>query len=291
MPADETRGAIRVANAPVSFGAFELTVGVLPNVPSAERILTAIADAGYEGTELGAPGYLGDLETLGANLERHGLALAGGYIPLRFGAPDEDLAVLDETLDLFDAAGGLRDNLSRGRPRPVLADDGTRGGDVDWQRLVDGVARAATRARERGYEPTFHPHMGTRIQTPDEIEWLLEATDVPLLLDSGHLLAGGGDPIRGLRDWRSRIDHVHIKDTRLDLIRDSESWDVAWRAGAFCELGTGDVDLDAFVRELEDYSGWLVVEQDWVPGPDDDPTPQIEAQARNRAWLREHAGI
>jgi inosose dehydratase len=275
--------AIRLANAPVSYGAFELTVGILPNVPGPERVLAAIADAGYEGTELGPPGYFGDLETLGGALEAHGLALAGGYIPLRFGDPDESLAALEQTLDLFDAAGG--------GARPVLADDVGRAAPTDWNRLLDGVRRAVERARERGYEPTFHHHMGTRIQTPDEIERLLEGTDVPLLLDSGHLLAGGGDPIRGMRDWRSRIDHVHLKDTRLDLVRDSPSWDAAWRAGAFCELGTGDVDLDAFVRELEGYSGWLVVEQDWVPGPDDDPAPQIEAQARNRAWLREHAGI
>ena len=53
---------IRVANAPVSYGAFEITVGVLPNVPGPEEVLTAIAQAGYEGTELGPPGYLGDRE-------------------------------------------------------------------------------------------------------------------------------------------------------------------------------------------------------------------------------------
>ncbi|HEY6053824.1 MAG TPA: TIM barrel protein [Gaiellaceae bacterium] len=283
VAADASHTAIRVANAPVSYGAFELTVGVLPNVAGPERVLAAIADAGYEGTELGPPGYFGDRETLRGNLEAHGLALAGGYIPLRFGEPDEDFAALEETLDLFDAAGG--------RPRPVLADDGSREAPTDWPRLLDGVARAAARARERGYEPTFHHHMGTRIQTPAEVERLLEATDVPLLLDSGHLLAGGGDPIQGFRDWRSRIDHVHIKDVRLDLIRTSPSWPEAWRAGAFCELGTGDVDLDAFVAELDGYAGWLVVEQDWVPGPEDDPGPQIEAQRRNRAWLAEHAGL
>lgn len=283
MAADAPRTAIRVANAPVSYGAFELTVGVLPNVAGPERVLAAIADAGYEGTELGPPGYFGDRDTLRGNLEAHGLALAGGYIPLRFGEPDEDFAALEETLDLFDAAGGT--------PRPVLADDGSRDAPLDWERLVDGVARAVARARERGYEPTFHHHMGTRIQTPAEIERLLESSDVPLLLDSGHLLAGGGDPLQGLRDWRSRIDHVHVKDVRLDLIRTSASWPEAWRAGAFCELGTGDVDLDAFVAELGGYAGWLVVEQDWVPGPEDDPGPQIEAQRRNRAWLAEHAGL
>jgi inosose dehydratase len=133
--------------------------------------------------------------------------------------------------------------------------------------------------------------MGTRVQTPREIEELLERTDVGLLLDTGHLTAAGGDPMRALRDWRARIDHVHVKDVRLDVLRRAADWGEAWRGGAFCELGTGDVDLAGFFAELAGYDGWLVVEQDWVPDPDDDPAPQIEAQARNRRWLAEHVGL
>ncbi len=86
---------IRVANAPCSYGAFEITVGVLPDVADAETVLSSIGDAGYEGTELGPPGYLGDRDNLRARLEEHGLALVGGYIPIRFSEPehwDEDLA-------------------------------------------------------------------------------------------------------------------------------------------------------------------------------------------------------
>jgi len=281
----ETPGAkhrVRIANAPVSYGAFELTVGVLQNVPAPEQVLAAIAAAGYEGTELGPPGYLGDRASLGERLDAHGLELVGGYVPIRFGEPDEDLAVLEETLDLFDAAGA--------GARPVLADDGTREAGADWKRLADGVRRASMRARERGYEPTFHPHMGTRVQTPGEIERLLELTDVPLLLDTGHLLAGGGDPVLALSDWRERIDYVHLKDVRLDVLRRFPNWSDAWTAGAFCELGTGDVDLAGFLAALARYRGWVVVEQDWVPQPGDDPRDQIEAQARNRRWLSDHAG-
>jgi len=274
---------IRVANAPVSYGAFELTVGVLPNVPGPEEVLDAVADAGYEGIELGPPGYLGSRATLGERLAARALELAGGFVQIRFGGPAETLAPLDETLELFDAAGGA--------PRVVLSDGGARGEPLDWARFADGVARAAERARARGYEPTFHHHMGSRIETPAEIERLLEATDVGLLLDSGHLLAGGGDPLRCLRDWSARIDHVHVKDVRLAVLRSAPSWPEAWRAGVFCALGAGDVDLDAFLAELRGYDGWLVVEQDWVPGPDDDPAPQFDAQVRNRRWLAEHAGI
>jgi inosose dehydratase len=275
---------IRVANAPVSYGAFEVTVGVLPNVPGPEDVLDAIAAAGYEGTELGPPGYLGEDGVLRERLERRGLALAGAFVPIPFGEPAEDLADLDATLALLEAAGG--------DGRPVLADAGPPR-PVDWGRFAAGVARAAERARRRGFEPTFHHHMGTAVQTPAEIERLLELADVGLLLDTGHLTAAGGDPSDGLRDWRERIDHVHVKDVRLEVLRRAADWDEAWRGGVFCELGAGDVDLPAFFAELEasGYSGWLVVEQDWVPGPDEDARGQIEAQARNRRWLREHVGF
>jgi inosose dehydratase len=70
--------AIRVANAPCSYGAFEVTVGVLPNVPGPDEVLQAIAGAGYEGTELGPPGYLSRSETLRERLEHFGLLLVGG---------------------------------------------------------------------------------------------------------------------------------------------------------------------------------------------------------------------
>jgi inosose dehydratase len=261
---------IRVANAPVSYGAFELTVGVLPNVPGPDEVLGAIAAAGYEGTELGPLGYLGpDVE---ARLAEHGLVLAGAFVELRFG--DGDLAPLEETLDAIAGLGA----------KPVLADRGPRDGDVD----LDGVRRAVELAHARGFEPTFHHHMGTRVQSVSEIERLLEATDVGLLLDTGHLTAAGGDPVAALRDWRPRIDHVHLKDVDLGVLRSGRGWDDAWRNGVFCELGTGETDLTGFLAELDGYEGWLVVEQDWVPRPGDDVLPHVVAQQRNRRWLAEH---
>jgi inosose dehydratase len=273
----------RLANAPVSYGAFELTFARSADVPGPERVLAAIAAAGYTGTELGPPGYLGGADVLSERLAEHGLELTGGYVPLRFGEPGETLAGLEETLDLLDAAGGS--------PRAVLADDGERSSRVDWSRLLDGVARAAERVRERGYRPAFHHHMGTRVETCAEVERLLEGTDVPLLLDTGHLFAAGGDPVAALREWRSRIDYLHVKDVDLGILDGAPSWPDAWRGGAFCALGTGDVDLAGFFAELGDYDGWIVVEQDWVPQPGEGAEAQVEAQARNRAWLVENARI
>lgn len=266
---------IRLANAPVSYGAFELTVGVLPNVPGPDEVLDAIAAAGYEGTELGPLGYLGVGDELRERLDSRGLALAGAFVELRFG--DGDFSALDATLDALEGFDA----------KPVLCDRGPRDGEVD----LAAVERAVELARGRGFVPTFHHHMGTRVQTPAEVERLLDGTSVGLLLDTGHLTAGGGDPVAAFRSWRDRIDHLHLKDVRLDVIDAAASWDEAWRAGAFCELGTGDVDLHGFVAQLDGWAGWLVVEQDWVPRPGQPFAPQAEAQARNRRWLAEHAGL
>lgn len=250
---------IRVANAPVSYGAFELTVGIHPDVPGPDEVLDAIAAAGYEGTELGPHGYFGVGDELRERLDSRGLALAGAFVELRFG--DGDYSALEATLDVLEGFDA----------RPVLCDKGPRDGGVD----LDGVARACELARARGFEPAFHHHMGTRVQTPAEIERLLAGSDVVLLLDTGHLTAGGGEPVRAARDWRERIGYLHLKD---------------WRDGAFCELGTGIVDLEGFFEELDGYSGWLVVEQDWLPTPGGFAA-QAEAQERNRRWLREHVGL
>jgi len=266
---------IRIANAPVSYGAFEQTVGVLPNVPTADAVLDAIAAAGYEGTELGPYGYFGTGDELRNALARHVLQLAGAFVELDF--TSGRLAELEATLDVIEPYGA----------QPILSDNGPRDGDVD----LDGVARAVELARSRGFEPAFHHHMGTRVQTVAEIERLLEGTDVALLLDTGHLTAAGGDPVRALHDWGNRIRHVHLKDVSLEVIRRAADWDEAWRNGAFCALGTGDVDLHGFFDGLGRYDGWLVVEQDWFPRPGDDPAEHIEAQQRNRQWLREHAGL
>src|SRR5438094_477920 len=300
---------IRVANAPCSYGAFEITVGRLPNIPDALDVLESMAEAGYEGTELGPPGYLGARDELQTRLGANGLELVGGYIPIRFSEPErlgDDLRGMNETLDYFDAAGAPN-------ARPVFADGGSperaarpgasatdRSVGLDpagWKRFADGVARAADAARGRGYEPTFHHHTATYVEAPWEIERMLELTDVDLLLDTGHLALGGGDPTAALRDWGERINHLHVKDVRNDVlagvIADGADMPEAWRRGVFCELGTGDVDLDGFFAELarSQYAGWLVVEQDTVPQSPQDAADAEASQMRHRAWLTEHAGL
>jgi inosose dehydratase len=292
----------QVANAPLSYGAFEMTVGTDFAVPDPERILEAIGAAGYAGTDLGPPGYLGEGDVLAERLATNRLALVGGFVPLQF-SEGKDVTGLNETLDLFDAAGATG-------ARPVLCDAGGperianpgRGGedaslrldDARWRKLVFNVERAAEIARERGYEPVFHHHTSTYVEGIPEIERFLEDTDVELLLDSGHLLVAGGDPVQALADWGDRIGAIHIKDVRLKVLEQvkAERADTltAWRRGLFCALGQGDVDLEGFCAALDGYEGWVVVEQDRVL---DDLTAfegAAQEQVANRGWLQEHAG-
>ena len=296
----------RVANAPLSYGAFEITVGSDFTVPDPEAVLGEIGGAGYAGTDLGPPGYLGEGGELRRRLDANALEIVGGFVPIRFSEPehwDEDVAGLQHTLDLFTAAGAeaaqpvLCDaggperiaNPGRGGEDAALRLDGDR-----WRALADGVARAADIARERGFTPVFHHHTSSYVEGVPEIERFLEDTDVELLLDSGHLLVAGGDPVQALGDWRDRIGAIHVKDVRLKVLQQvkAERADTltAWRRGLFCALGQGDVDLDGFCAALDGYDGWVVVEQDRVL---DDITAfegAAQEQVANRDWLREHAG-
>jgi inosose dehydratase len=303
--------AVRVANAPLSYGAFEMTVGTDFAVPDPVDVLTAIGEAGFAGTDLGPPGYLGECDELRRRLQAEGLGIAGGFVPIAFSERerwDEGLAGLAHTLDLFDAASANGASSAR----PVLCDAGGpdrvanpgRGGedaslrldDRRWATLADGVARAADATRERGYEPVFHHHTSTYVEGVPEIERFLQDTDVALLLDSGHLAVAGGDPVGGLRDWASRIEAVHLKDVRLGVLRDvkAERADTltAWRRGLFCALGDGDVNLAGFCSALaaSGYEGWLVIEQDRVLEDASAFADAAAEQRRNREWLREHAG-
>jgi len=301
-------GSIAVAGAPVSFGAFEVTVGIDPHVPDAISVLNAVQHDGYEGIDLGPVGYLGTKNDLHRRLAARGLHLSGGYVAMPFSDPagmDAAIAELRTMLDLFDTVKAP-DNVPA--PKPTLADAGSGArrsapgrAHADhglglqpegWDRLAANLQVAVRLCRERGYQPTFHHHAGTFVEAPWEIEELLARSDVGLCLDTGHLALGGGDPVRAIKDWGRRINHIHLKDIRRSVIdaviREGASMMEVWRRGAFCRLGTGDLDIDAIlvgVRAL-DYRGWLVVEQDVIPSPGTPTDAAALDQDRNRAYLR-----
>lgn len=300
---------VLVANAPCSYGAFEDTVGVQEGLPEPSRILDHIATSGYVGTDLGPLGWLGEGSSLASALSDRGLGLAGGYLEMPFTQPDlmdNAMKELDFLLSIFQV---VVDATPQGfRPKPTLADHGSaerranpgrahehRGLGLDdegWRNLATGVTRALETCRERGFEPTFHHHTTSFIEAAWEIERLLELTDIGLCLDTGHLLVGGGDPVQALDDWGSRINHIHVKDCRTDVIRaivaERAPSEEVWRRHAFCRLGDGDLDLETFLKGILalGFEGWLVVEQDGIL---DETWPVGEAfddQARNRQFLQ-----
>jgi inosose dehydratase len=300
-----TLASICVANAPCSYGAFEVTIDY-PNVPDPVRLLDAVSDAGYEGIDLGPVGYLGLDGELAERLHTRGLALAGGYVGLPFSEPH----ALEEAMPALDALLGALDAVPSGsaRPRPTLADAGSPQraafpgrsafdrsvglDDAGWRAFADGLARAVDRCRSRGYEPTFHHHTATYVEALWEIERLLTLSDVGLCLDTGHLLLGRGDPLTAIRDWGDRINHVHLKDARqaiLDqIVVDNAPVMDIWTRRAFCPLGEGDVAVDQVLAALDElgYGGWLVVEQDVVPEPGTTVQRAADEQLRNREFLR-----
>ncbi|GIH94437.1 sugar phosphate isomerase/epimerase family protein [Planobispora siamensis] len=295
--------AIRVANAPVNFGIYQAE-GALPG-PGA--LLRALAEAGYDGVDSGPIGYLGLGTELGERLAATGMGLAGGWVDLRYddeAAFTADLSGLDAALAVFSAAAEAMEAAGadeRFAPRPTLAcpahpprfASGAAPGlpSERWPAFAARIQRAADRCRERGLEPVFHYHLGTLVETPQEIERLLDLTDVSLCLDTGHLWLAGGDPVAAAREWGGRVRQLHLKDASRQ-IRDRVTaaggdLSAAVAAGAFTALGAGEVDLAGVLRELAGYEGWLVVEQD-APAVGRDLDRILDDQRANRAWLRAH---
>ncbi|HUJ06401.1 MAG TPA: TIM barrel protein [Streptosporangiaceae bacterium] len=298
---------IMIANAPVSYGAFEVTVGHDPHVPDGLSVLDQVAAAGYAGIDLGPVGYLGSGARLGELLAERGLGLAGAYLELPYAdhaALERNLPELDAMLDTFDA---VRPFLSGPPPRPTLADAGSasrrgrpgrsagdpgRGLDAgEWRAFGAGLALVLSRCRDRGYEPTFHPETGTYVEAPWEIERVLDLSDVGLCLETGHMMLGGGDPVAMLRSCADRINHVHLKDAVLtvmqQIIADEAPVTEIWSREAFCALGHGDLDVAAILGGLADigFGGWLVVEQDILPRTAERFARAAQDQRDNRAYL------
>lgn len=297
---------IRIANAPVSYGVFELARPDLVALPEGEELARWISEAGYQGIDLGPVGLLGRGTGLTDRLRRHGLDLAGGWVDLPFAGTDDDfshaLAGLDDILDVFVAAAETGPAFA---PLPTLADSGSaerkaRPGGApelmlqgdDWSRFTDRVNIATARVRDRGLEPTFHHHACTYVETPAEVDALIAATDVGLTFDSGHLLIGGGDPLPDFRRWRERINHLHLKDARTQILaealRTEDPMRSVWEKRVFVPLGEGDLAVDELVHEIigSDYHGWLIVEQDVVPRSTDEVERAKAEQIANREVLR-----
>ena len=296
---------IRVANAPCSWGVLEFEPTA--TTATAAQVLDEMAAAGYVGTELGDWGFLPtEPGALSAEVARRGLALVGAFVPIALSRADS----IDEGLDRAVRIATLLATAAPTTDAPVLvlSDDNAsipnrtaRAGrirpqdglsDTEWDAFARRAECIAAAVRERtGLRTAFHHHCAGYVETPAEIDALMSRTSPAVLglcLDTGHLTYAGGGPVGVIARYASRIWHVHLKDCDPALADQAraEKWDyhTAIRNGIFCELGRGAVPFRRVFDALEAlrYSGWLVVEQDVLPGLG---TPAVSA-GRNREYLR-----
>jgi inosose dehydratase len=290
-----------LASAPVTWGVWERATGddLVPPV----ALLRTVAELGFTGIELGPPGYLDP-----AAIADSGLELVGGFAPLHL--DDEDAFRSDVEGWLDPIAAALVETGKRGPV--VLADAGTPerlagAGRLDRQagtaltgdrlaRALRRIAYAAERCRAHGIEAVFHHHTGTYFETPDEIAAVIDQTDVSLCFDTGHAAVGGGDPVELAREFATRIGHLHLKDVDAALVARVRAGDVpleeVWGAGLYCPLGEGVVDLRGVLAlpELQDFDGWIVLEQDRVTVGPDGLGAVREAEEANVRFAREALG-
>ena len=257
----------------------------LAPIANATTVLDEIARTGYEGTQEGRGFPRG--EALRAMLAERDLRLAEVYAAIGCttdGPVDGALeAARDRLLVLHEGGGDVfvlaLDGSAERSPWSGRADDPRtpRLTDAGWTRLASLVDTLAADAEELGHTVAWHLHTATFVETPAELDRLLELTDparLGICLDTGHWTVGGGDPVEALRRFGTRVSHVHLKDVDAEVLgglRDGRVRDfgAAIRAQLFTELGAGVIDLPAILGALaeRDYAGWLMVEQDSTSGP------------------------
>jgi inosose dehydratase len=257
----------RIAGAPISWGVCEAPGW--GHQMSSERVLTEMAALGFGATEAGPDGFLGDdPATVRSFLDEAGLELAAGFVP----------AVLHENRGVGEAADGIRWLAAAGAEVAVLAattgDEGYEQSDelddAGWRRLTANLEALQLVADAVDISLAFHPHYGTLVESPEQIDHLTQTSDVALCLDTGHVMVGGGDPTEIARTHKSRIRHVHLKDVDKGTaarVRGGElGYHQAVAAGMYRPLGEGDVDVAAVLVALDEtgFEGWIVLEQDMV---------------------------
>lgn len=267
-----------------------------------EAALDDMKEAGFEGTELGHRFPMSGT-AIRALLTPRGLSLAGAWHSTYLASKPwvEDEAAFDAHADrlqlagasviiLAECTGAIHGDgskaLSQGAQQPKVD-------AVTWRGVCEGLDRLARRAAARGMKTAYHPHMGTMVQTREDVDALMAGTrDLGLLLDTGHLAFSGDDPMITLQKHSARITHVHTKDLRFAVARQAraEGWSFerAVRAGVFTVPGDGDIDFAALLGELNrsGYAGWVVVEAEQDPKV----ANPLEYAKKGRATLRRLLG-
>ncbi len=244
-----------------------------------EVCLSEGKQAGFSGFELGQK-FPRDAKLLKPILEKHNLELVSGWFSGKILqlSVEEEINRLEAHVELLKAMhcevmvycdismsiqGQLKTGLSK---RPRLVND-------QWHDFARKLSQIAEYTHTQGIKLAYHHHMGTIVQTAEEVDRLMEFCNesVFLLLDAGHLFYAGGDPLKMVKRYGDRIVHVHCKDIRHDVMSNTINRDRSFLQGVldgvFAVPGDGCIDFEAIFKQLvkDQYAGWLVIEAEQDP--------------------------
>jgi inosose dehydratase len=270
-------GEIRLGIAPIGWSNDDLLE--LGGDITLEQCLREARQAGYAGVEKGGK-FPMDPKVLGPILEGHGLKLVSGWFSgeLRHGSIEREKRRIAQQLALYQALevpvmvyAETTDTVQAAIDTPVAARP--RMPDEEFKSYGDKLTELAEWLRAEGCPMTFHHHMGTVVESEREVDLLMARTGdaVGLLFDTGHLHFAGGDVLATARRHGGRINHVHCKDIRADVLArlKAENWSFLKGVieGVFTVPGDGAIDFRSVAKVLADigYSGWVVVEAEQDP--------------------------
>ncbi len=268
-----------------------------------EQCVSEMALAGFKGSEIGNK-YPQDTEVLKHKLDVRGLQICNAWFSSLFTSEPYEVTIKNFIAhrDRLYALGARvigtseQGNSIQGKNINIFGNEKPVYTKEQWELIAKGYNEMGALAQEKGMVLTCHHHMGTGVQTEEEIDTFMSLVDpdkVFLLFDSGHLTFAGIDPVPVLKKYISRIRHVHLKDVRMDVREQAkkEGWSflTAVRNGVFTVPGDGDVDFAPIFKVLEEsgYEGWVVVEAEQDPAK----ANPFEYAQKARKYIAEKTGL
>lgn len=260
----------KIAGAPISWGVCEVPGWGHQMQP--QRVLAEMASLGLVATEFGPLGFLPvEPAARASSLATLNMHAVGGFFPVILHKAEVD--PLDSVIE------ELKAYIEAGADTLVLAaDSGLDGYDVkrpeltdaQWDIVFSNLNRISDYAASLGIKAVLHPHVGTIIETREDVLKVVEGSSISFCLDTGHMFIGGTDPVWFSSEFAKRVAHSHLKDVDAAKAGQVQAGAITYYegvvAGMYKPLGQGDVGIDAIVRNLltAGYQGWFVLEQDLV---------------------------
>jgi inosose dehydratase len=268
-----------------------------------EQCVSEMVLAGFTGSEIGNK-YPQDVAVLKHKLDVRGMQICNAWFSTLFTSEPYEVTIKNFIAhrDRLHALGAKvigaseQGNSIQGTDKNIFGPDKPVYTKEQWALIARGYNELGALAKEKGMTLTCHHHMGTGVQTAEEIDTFMSLVDpdlVYLLFDSGHLTFAGIDPVPVLKKYIGRIRHVHLKDVRMNVreqaLREGWSFLTAVRNGVFTVPGDGDVDFAPIFKVLEEagYEGWVVVEAEQDPAK----ANPFEYAVKARRYIAEKTGL